>query len=66
MKHLKLFLIACLVMSAIFESIAQKTDSLKGKKFGVIGDSYVRNHREPIENTWHYKFAAKHGMEYFN
>lgn len=66
MKHLKLFLIACLVMSAIFESIAQKTDSLKGKKFGVIGDSYVRNHREQIENTWHYKFAVKHGMEYFN
>ena len=35
-------------------------------KFGIIGDSYVRNHREPIENTWHYKFARKHGMEYYN
>ena len=42
------------------------TDPLKGKQIGVIGDSYVRNHREPIENTWHYKFAQKHGMKYFN
>ena len=36
------------------------------RKIGVIGDSYVRNHKEPIENTWHYKFAQKHGMEYYN
>lgn len=42
------------------------TDPLKGKKIGFIGDSYVRNHREPVENTWHYKFAKKHGMEYYN
>lgn len=41
-------------------------DPLKGKKIGFIGDSYVRNHREPVENTWHYKFARKHGMEYYN
>ncbi len=39
---------------------------LRGKKIGFIGDSYVRNHREPVENTWHYKFARKHGMQYFN
>ena len=42
------------------------SDPLFGKQIGVIGDSYVRNHREPIENTWHYKFAQKHGMQYFN
>lgn len=41
-------------------------DPLKGMKIGFIGDSYVRNHREPIENTWHYKLARKHQMEYFN
>ncbi len=41
-------------------------DPLKGKKIGSIGDSYVRNHREPIEYIWHYKFAKKHGMEYYN
>lgn len=39
---------------------------LRGAKFGIIGDSYVRNHREPVENTWHYKFASKYGMEYYN
>lgn len=39
---------------------------LAGPKLGVIGDSYVRNHREPVENTWHYKFAKRHGMEYYN
>ena len=41
-------------------------DPLKGKKIGFIGDSYVRNHREPVENAWHYKFARKHGMQYYN
>ena len=39
---------------------------LKGKKIGFLGDSYVKNHREPVENTWHYKFAKKYGMEYYN
>ena len=43
-----------------------RSETLRGAKFGIIGDSYVRNHREPVENTWHYKFAKKHGMEYYN
>ena len=43
-----------------------QSDPLQGKQIGIIGDSYVRNHREPVENTWHYKFAKKHGMQYFN
>lgn len=41
-------------------------ENLKGKKIGLIGDSYVRNHKEPVEYTWHYKFAQKYGMEYHN
>lgn len=41
-------------------------DPLKGKKIGVLGDSYVRNHRDPVENAWHYKLARKHQMEYYN
>ena len=41
-------------------------DPLKGKKIGFIGDSYVANHRDKVENSWHYKFAKKHGMEYYN
>lgn len=44
----------------------QTIDNLAGKRIGVIGDSYVRNHREPIEYTWHHKFAQKHNMEYYN
>ena len=43
-----------------------QTGSLKGKQIGVIGDSYVRNHTGKIEDTWHYKFAQKHQMQYFN
>ena len=42
------------------------SDPLLGKRFGIIGDSYVRNHRAPVEQTWHYKFAKKHGMRYYN
>jgi len=39
---------------------------LAGKRIAFLGDSYVRNHREPAMLTWQYKFARKHGMTYFN
>lgn len=39
---------------------------LAGKRIAFLGDSYVRNHKEPAMFTWHYKFARKHGMTYFN
>lgn len=42
------------------------TAPFEGKRIGVLGDSYVRNHKEPVERTWHYKFAKKHRMQYFN
>ena len=32
----------------------------------VLGDSYVRNHRRPFEETWHYKCAMELGMQYNN
>jgi lysophospholipase L1-like esterase len=51
---------------AILPVLSQIPDPLAGKKIGFIGDSYVRNHREPFENAWHYKFAKKHGMAYYN
>lgn len=57
---------------AIYEKIIapalvdHSKDPLCGKKVGVIGDSYVRNHRQPIDYTWHYKWAMKHGMKYYN
>lgn len=60
-----------LVMSAMFLN-AQNPDnyitskSLYGKKVVIIGDSYVKNHRKPIEETWHYKIAQKYNMDYKN
>lgn len=32
----------------------------------VIGDSYVRNHHCPVEQTWHYKAANQLGLKYMN
>lgn len=40
--------------------------SLYGKTLVIFGDSYVQNHVRPIEETWHYKLAAKYNMEYRN
>lgn len=36
------------------------------KTMVIIGDSYVKNHRKPIEETWHYKIAQKYNMTYHN
>ncbi len=68
MKRLSTLRVLLLVAAfgALLPAAAQSADPLRGKSMGVIGDSYVRNHREPIENTWHYKLAAKHGMTYHN
>ncbi len=43
-----------------------KEAPLYGKSMVIIGDSYVRNHRRPIEETWHYKVAEKYRMTYHN
>lgn len=59
-------MIAVAALLGLQQAPAQTADPLRGKSIGVIGDSYVRNHKEPRENTWHYKFALKHGMEYYN
>lgn len=63
MKKEALFflLIAITTMTAI----AQK-NTFKGKTLVVIGDSYVQNHRRPIEETWHARMAARLGMNYRN
>ena len=53
-------------LEQIIKGVIVRTDELKGKRLGIIGDSYVKNHKEPVKNTWHYKFAEKHGMEYLN
>lgn len=36
------------------------------KTMVIVGDSYVQNHRRPIEETWHYRLAEKYQMQYFN
>lgn len=61
----------CFLLALLLGTISNAQEvipihSLEGKRIGVLGDSYVRNHKEPIENTWHYKFAQKHKMQYFN
>ena len=66
-----LFAVLVNIGTALFAQISPDSsslckDPLSGKRIGVFGDSYVRNHREPFEKTWHYKFAKKHNMEYFN
>ncbi len=66
MKHL-LILIAAIFVSANMQAQENQPENLlKGKQVGVLGDSYVRNHKEAIELTWHYKFAQKYGMVYHN
>ena len=44
----------------------QDEEPLAGKTVLVLGDSYVRNHRRPFQETWHYLFAEKHRMNYRN
>ncbi len=38
----------------------------EGKSICVLGDSYVRNHRCPVEESWHYKLASLLKMDYKN
>lgn len=45
---------------------AGDVDPLEGKRIGVLGDSYVKNHKRPVEETWHYKMAKRHHMTYYN
>lgn len=39
---------------------------LFGKRIAVIGDSYVANHKRPVEETWHCRLAKKYHMDYSN
>ncbi len=61
----KVFSLLAAIIMACPCATAQDT-SLQGKRFGIIGDSYVKNHRDPVEYSWHYKLAKKYGMKYYN
>lgn len=49
--------------------VIERKDIVKGHLkpvINVIGDSYVANHRDAKENTWHARLADKMGMVYQN
>ncbi len=62
----KLIILSLLALLQTGIGLQAQESRLAGKRIAFFGDSYVKNHREPVENTWHYKFARKHGMEYVN
>lgn len=63
--NMKKYLVVLATLLSALSAHAQSY-TWNGKRIGVIGDSYVKNHKEPMQNTWHYKFAQKHGMKYYN
>lgn len=42
------------------------SNPLSGKTIAFIGDSYVANHKHPVEETWHYNMAKNNNMIYNN
>ncbi len=48
------------------ENVETDNDHLAGKTILFFGDSYVKNHRRPVEETWHYQVAQRHNMRYIN
>ena len=51
----------CLMLLALVSVANAQT-----KILNIIGDSYVRNHKRPMEETWHYKMARQLGLAYNN
>lgn len=68
MKHLRsTVLTATLILTGLtFLQSCTTSSSPEGKTICIIGDSYVRNHRRPIEETWHYKASTRMNMTYHN
>lgn len=62
---MKKFILILSLLSMAFVSGFAKTP-FEGKKICILGDSYVRNHRCPIEESWHYKLAFLLKMDYSN
>ena len=62
---MKNIILTLLLLIATVTATAQE-DTFKGKTIAVIGDSYVRNHRRPMEETWHARVAERLGMNYRN
>ncbi len=62
---MKKLIIAILALTTIFATFAADYN-LSGKTIVFLGDSYVKNHRRPSDETWHAKAAANLGMKYVN
>lgn len=59
--------IAVVVMAmAVSLGVMAADNAFEGKTIVMLGDSYVKNHRRPYEESWHAKVASKLGMEYVN
>lgn len=59
--------LATLVMALASAFAAmQAGEIMEGKTIVMLGDSYVRNHRRPYEESWHAKVAERLGMNYVN
>ena len=59
------------MLCAVTASLAQAQEETANKEhntqtINVIGDSYVKNHKRPVEETWHYKMAQMLGLKYNN
>lgn len=67
-RHLLITLLATCCANLLHAQTADQAESrpLQGKVIHVIGDSYVRNHRRPFAEAWHYKVATRLGMTYNN
>lgn len=55
-----------LVVSTMRARNEADASRLTGKKINFLGDSYVANYNEPVENSWEYKLAQKYHMTYRN
>ncbi len=55
-----------LMITLMAGATAADKSATRAKTICVIGDSYVRNHTRPYEETWHYKAARALGMNYIN
>lgn len=63
--RMKNIILTILLVIAAVTATAQE-NAFRGKTIAVIGDSYVRNHRRPMEETWHARVAERLGMNYRN
>ena len=63
---LSLALCSCGSVDKAGQGDAVKESSARRLTINVLGDSYVKNHRMPYEETWHYKCAMNKGMTYNN